>query len=135
LNYRKAYCCFNDDIQGTACIALAGILSALRVKNERIDKQRFLFYGAGEAGIGIGELLSMAIAKESGKSLTEARKHCYFMDSKVIGLLDTLRTVLCPQFMQCVRWMSTSVAGAVSQTKMLRSPQRVVCSNYSHLLL
>jgi malate dehydrogenase (oxaloacetate-decarboxylating)(NADP+) len=91
LKHQTSFCCFNDDIQGTACVALAGILSALRAKNEGIDQQRFLFLGAGEAGVGIGEILSMAIAKDSGKSLKEARKHCFFMDSKVTA---PVRTVL-----------------------------------------
>ena len=81
--HRPRTCCFNDDIQGTACITLAGVLSALRATGAAIAGQRFLFLGAGEAGIGIGEIFAMAIARESGLPLPEARKHCFFMDSKV----------------------------------------------------
>ena len=73
--YRTKQCCFNDDIQGTACVTLAGVLSAIRATGKSIGQQTILFLGAGEAGIGIGELLSMAIAADTGKSMEEARKH------------------------------------------------------------
>ena len=81
--YRGDWTCFNDDVQGTACVTLAGILSAIRATGTTISQQTILFLGAGEAGIGIGELLAMAIAVESGKTIEEARKHCFFVDSKV----------------------------------------------------
>ena len=76
-------CCFNDDIQGTACVALAAVQSAIRVTGTSMADQKFLFLGAGEAGVGIGELLALAISHESGKPVEEARKHCFFIDSKV----------------------------------------------------
>jgi hypothetical protein len=81
--YQRSLCCFNDDIQGTACIVLAGVLSAIRVSQKALEEQRFLFFGAGEAGVGIGELLASAISKKTGMCMEEARKHCYFIDSKV----------------------------------------------------
>ncbi|GBG68541.1 hypothetical protein CBR_g3085 [Chara braunii] len=83
VKYRDVQCCFNDDIQGTACITLAGILSALRVTKQPLGaQQRVLFHGAGEAGTGIAELIAMAIAKRNGIPIEEARKACFFMDSK-----------------------------------------------------
>jgi malate dehydrogenase (oxaloacetate-decarboxylating)(NADP+) len=79
--YRHTGPCFNDDIQGTASITLAALLSALRVTKGRLEDQRILFYGAGEAGVGIGELIAMAMEK-TGMSHKEAMERCYFMDSK-----------------------------------------------------
>jgi malate dehydrogenase (oxaloacetate-decarboxylating)(NADP+) len=79
--YRDGTCTFNDDIQGTAGVALAGLLAALRVTGGDLKKQRLLFVGAGSANIGIGELVAGAIA-DRGIDLAEARRRCWFMDSK-----------------------------------------------------
>lgn len=79
--YRKRICSFNDDIQGTAAVALAGILSALRITRGTLAEQRLLFFGAGEAGTGIGELVVSALVAE-GMAEAEARKRCWFIDSK-----------------------------------------------------
>ncbi|CAI6010995.1 unnamed protein product [Closterium sp. NIES-65] len=80
--YRGLQCCFNDDIQGTACITLAGILSALRVTKGELNQQKILFLGAGEAGTGIGHLIAQAMHKRCGIPLEEALQHCLFVDSK-----------------------------------------------------
>ena len=89
--YRDQVCCFNDDIQGTAAVAVAGILSALRITGGSLKDQRFLFLGAGEAGIGAGHLMVAALVAE-GLSLEEARQHCFYFDSK--GLIVKSRTDL-----------------------------------------
>mmetsp|Transcript_33028 Transcript_33028/g.105215 ORF Transcript_33028/g.105215 Transcript_33028/m.105215 type:complete len:505 (-) Transcript_33028:2160-3674(-) len=80
--YRTSHCCFNDDIQGTACITLAGLLAALRVTGGELPQQRVLFLGAGEAGTGIGELLALALVHRHGWTIQEARRVCFFLDSQ-----------------------------------------------------
>jgi malate dehydrogenase (oxaloacetate-decarboxylating)(NADP+) len=89
--YRDRICCFNDDIQGTAAVALAGILGALRITDGKLAEQTFLFLGAGSAGIGIADLLTESIALE-GISPEKARTRTWLFD--VHGLLESNRNDL-----------------------------------------
>jgi malate dehydrogenase (oxaloacetate-decarboxylating)(NADP+) len=89
--YRDMICTYNDDIQGTAGIALAGIFAALRITGQKITDQRFLFLGGGSAGTGIAELISQAMAME-GMDIGEARKRNALFD--INGLIVTSRTDL-----------------------------------------
>ena len=79
--YKNRTCIFDDDIQGTAAVTLAGVYSALHITKGQFRDQTFLFLGAGEAGIGIGDLIVAALIDE-GMTAEEARKRCWFMDSK-----------------------------------------------------
>ncbi len=82
--YRDETCLFDDDIQGTGAVAAAGIFSSLRITGGKLADQKFLFLGAGEAGIGIADVLVAALKKE-GIPEDEARRQCWFVDSR--GLL------------------------------------------------
>ncbi len=79
--YRDRVSCFNDDIQGTAAVAVAGILSALRVTGKSMSEQTFLCLGAGEAATGISDLLVNAMI-EDGADAAAARARCWMVDSK-----------------------------------------------------
>ena len=79
--YRERIRCFNDDIQGTAAVTLAGLYSALRITQSCLIDQRILFVGAGEAGLGTGDLVASAMVQQ-GLALGNARRRCWFMDSK-----------------------------------------------------
>ncbi len=79
--YRHRLASFNDDIQGTAAVALAGVIAALRLTDSTLPQQKLLFLGAGEAGTGIADLY-VAAARKQGLSEAAARARCWFVDSK-----------------------------------------------------
>jgi malate dehydrogenase (oxaloacetate-decarboxylating)(NADP+) len=89
--YRDRILCYNDDIQGTASIVLAGLITALQIRREVWATQRVLFFGAGSAGIGIANMIVSAM-KEDGLGEDEARRHIALMD--INGLIETGRTDL-----------------------------------------
>jgi len=91
--YRDRLLCFNDDIQGTAAVALAGLIAATRLTGTQLSEMSFLFVGAGSAATGIANLLALAIERE-GLSEKEARSRCVLCDSK--GVITRSRESLTP---------------------------------------
>ena len=90
--YRHSTCMFDDDIQGTGAVAVSGIIAAMRISGGILAEQKLLFLGAGEAGIGTADVFTAALKKE-GVPEEEARRHCWFFDSKgllVAGRGDTI---------------------------------------------
>ena len=89
--YRNNYCVYNDDVQGTAGIVLTGMINAAKVKGTKLSDERYLFLGAGSAGIGLADLLCSAMVKE-GLPVKEAQARVYMFD--INGLLEDTRTDL-----------------------------------------
>jgi len=88
--YKNKACCFNDDIQGTASVVLAGLISSLGLAGKKsIADHTFLFNGAGEAGVGIAQQVAVAIQKATGCSAEAARKQIWLCDSQ--GLITNKR--------------------------------------------
>jgi len=89
--YRDKYCVYNDDVQGTAGITLAGMINATRLKGTKLKDETYLFLGAGSAGIGLANLLCTALVAD-GMTLQAAQEQVWMFD--VNGLLDSTRTDL-----------------------------------------
>jgi len=89
--YRDKYCVYNDDVQGTAGITLAGMINACKLKGSKLKDESYLFLGAGSAGIGLSNLLCSALVEE-GLTLQEAQAKVHMFD--VNGLLEPSRTDL-----------------------------------------
>ena len=89
--YRDKYCVYNDDVQGTAGITLAGMINAAKTKGTKLKDEKYLFLGAGSAGIGLADLLCSALVAQ-GMSLKDAQSRVYMFD--INGLLEASRTDL-----------------------------------------
>ncbi|KAL8037672.1 hypothetical protein ABFX02_11G052900 [Erythranthe guttata] len=87
--YRTTHLVFNDDIQGTASVVLAGLIASLKLLGGTLADHKFLFFGAGEAGTGIAELIALEMSKQANVSVDETRKKIWLVDSK--GLIVNSR--------------------------------------------
>ena len=86
--YRDKYCVYNDDVQGTAGITLAGLINAAKLRGRKLKDEKYLFFGAGSAGIGLADLLCSARVAQ-GMTLKDAQSRVYMFD--VHGLLESTR--------------------------------------------
>jgi malate dehydrogenase (oxaloacetate-decarboxylating)(NADP+) len=86
--YRDKYCVYNDDVQGTAGIVLAGMINAAKIKGTKLSDERYLFLGAGSAGIGLANLICSAMV-QGGLSLKQAQSQIFMFD--IHGLLEDSR--------------------------------------------
>ena len=86
--YRDKYCVYNDDVQGTAGITLAGMINATKLKGTKLKDEKYLFLGAGSAGIGLANLLCSALVAQ-GMTLKDAQSRVHMFD--VNGLLEPAR--------------------------------------------
>ena len=86
--YQSQYLCFNDDIQGTGAAVLAGLLAALRTTGKRLYDQKFIFFGAGAAAVGVADMIVAGMVEE-GLTVEQARERFWFLDTK--GLVTTIR--------------------------------------------
>jgi malate dehydrogenase (oxaloacetate-decarboxylating)(NADP+) len=91
--YTNRICCYNDDIQGTGSVVLAGVYNALKITGGKLEDQRVLFFGAGSAAVGIANTLVAAMELE-GLSEAAARERISLFD--VDGLIEPSRARLTP---------------------------------------
>jgi malate dehydrogenase (oxaloacetate-decarboxylating)(NADP+) len=91
--YRDEILCFNDDIQGTGAVTLAGILSALRITGQGLAEQRVVILGAGAAARGIADAIVAGMTGRGHLGLEQAREHIWMLDSKGLVTRDRLATL------------------------------------------
>ncbi|CAL9105695.1 malic enzyme [Musa troglodytarum] len=89
MRYSKTHLVFNDDIQGTASVVLAGLVAVLKLVGGTLADHTYLFLGAGEAGTGIAELIALEMSRQTGTPIEQNREKIWLVDSK--GLIVSSR--------------------------------------------
>ncbi|KAA0196520.1 Malic oxidoreductase [Fasciolopsis buskii] len=86
--YQNRYSTFNDDIQGTASVVLAGLLASQNLTGRKLSDERILCYGSGEAAIGFSHLVTRALTRRFGMTEEQAKEHLFLVDSKGLVVKD-----------------------------------------------
>ncbi|KAH1067420.1 hypothetical protein J1N35_032407 [Gossypium stocksii] len=116
--YSSSHLVFNDDIQGTAAVVLAGLLSALRLIGGTLADHTLLFLGAGEAGTGIADLIALEISEQNGKPIEENRKNIWLVDSK--GLIVSSRKESLQDFKKPWAHEHEPITGLINAVKAIK---------------
>jgi malate dehydrogenase (oxaloacetate-decarboxylating)(NADP+) len=114
--YRGTVCCFNDDIQGSGAVALAGLLSAVRITGSSLAEQKILFLGSGSAGTGIAHLVVQAITRD-GLSVEAARQRIWMYNTG--GLVESGRADL-PDYLHVYAHAHPPVASFAAAVESIR---------------
>ncbi|KAL8153335.1 hypothetical protein V2J09_011095 [Rumex salicifolius] len=117
--YGSTHLVFNDDIQGTASVVLAGLLAAQKMTGKALADHRYMFLGAGEAGTGIAELIALEISKQTNTPLEKARNKIWLLDSKV-GLIVRDRIELLQHFKKSWAHEHEPIRGLVNAIKSIK---------------
>ncbi|KAI9106930.1 hypothetical protein K1719_022458 [Acacia pycnantha] len=116
--YNSSHLVFNDDIQGTASVVLAGLLASLKLVGGTLADHTFLFLGAGEAGTGIAELIALEVSKQTKAPLEETRKKIWLVDSK--GLIVRSRMESLQHFKKAWAHEHEPVKGLLDAVKAIK---------------
>ena len=119
--FRNQLTTFNDDIQGTAAVVVAGIYAGLRITKSRMRDQRLVFAGAGASAHGIAELFVSALVEE-GVPLDEARRHIWTVDTKGLVLkdregLEDFKAMFARDVSEVASWKGLTLADVIENVK------------------
>jgi malic enzyme len=119
--FRNQLCTFNDDIQGTAAVVVAGIYAGLRITKQPMRDQRLVFAGAGASAHGIAELFVTALVEE-GIPLDEARRRIWTVDTRGLVLdnregLEDFKAMFARDVNEVTSWRGTTLADVIENVK------------------
>ncbi|MBC1495023.1 NAD-dependent malic enzyme [Listeria welshimeri] len=129
-HYRDKICTFNDDIQGTGAMVVAAALATIHVSHIPLNKQKFIIFGAGTAGIGIADQLSAQLMSETGLPFDTAKKHFYLVDRNglVLDNMTDLTTGQKKYAQQASEWASMPAGTLEELVEAIHPTMLIGCS-------